>query len=335
MKILIYVGYQSKPYNGSTVSELGLGGTEQACANLAKQLAKLGHDVQVSGQVLDEVHEGVEWNASISDQHFDVVIASSYIHYLLELEERRITFTRSYFWVHNEDYFVWWKGEAIENHQDLLNRDKLTGIICLTEWHKQDFQTRFKVTKPIHVIGNGIDPSTFTKRTKDKNSFIYSSAHERGLSRVLEMWPKIRSFWPNAKLKVFSPSYASEKRIKMEGVYYYGSVDQLTLHRHMAESQFWLYPTEYKETYCITALEMQMSGVIPICSDLAALKETVGSRGFTVNHETNHLQAYINIVANLRHMPEMVSNYSERARNWAKCQTWRMRAAEWNNLIMS
>jgi hypothetical protein len=52
MRVLIYVGYQSQPFNGSTISSLGLGGTEQACTYLANELAKLGHDVQVSGQVI-------------------------------------------------------------------------------------------------------------------------------------------------------------------------------------------------------------------------------------------------------------------------------------------
>lgn len=333
MRILIYVGYQSKPFNGSTISQLGLGGTEHACANLAKQLAKLGHTVQVGGQVLTEDYEGVKWDDNITDARFDVVIAASYIHYILELEERRITYDRSFFWVHNEDYFIWWKGKKIENHESLLNHEKLTGIVCLTEWHRQDFQRRFSVEKPIYIIGNGIDPTTFVERQRDYNSFIYSSAHERGLDRILEMWPKIKSFWPAAKLKVFSPSYSIERRVEMDGVKYYGSVDQLTLHKHMAESQFWLYPTEYKETYCITALEMQMAGVVPICSNLAALHETVADRGFVVKQETNDLQSYINIVAHLKNMRDMVSNYSERARNWAKCQTWRMRATEWNNLI--
>lgn len=335
MKVLIYVGYQKQPFNSSTISTLGLGGTEHACTNLAKQLAKLGHSVQVGGQVTNEIKSGVIWNEDVRNQYFDVVIAASYIHYMLELEERKITYDRSFFWMHNEEFFPWWKGKMIDHPENQLKRKELTSVICLTEWHKNDFIQRYNYDGRIYVVGNGIDTSTFPKSLKSKNNFIYSSAHERGLERVLEMWPKIISFWPEAILKVFSPSYAQQYHGKIKGVEFYGSVDQETLHKHMTESQFWLYPTLYKETYCITALEMQMAGVIPICSDLAALKETVGSRGFLVSHETDSLVPYINIVANLKHSPDLLKTYSEKAHTWAKCQTWRMRALEWHKLITS
>jgi glycosyltransferase involved in cell wall biosynthesis len=333
MRILIYVGYQKQPFNSSTISEMGLGGTEHACTNLAKELAKLGHSVQVGGHVLNEIKDGIIWNDNLRNQHFDIVIAASYIHYMLELEDRGVTYDKSFFWMHNEQFFPWWKGQQIENVDQQLDRKELSAVICLTEWHKQDFIKRYNFKGTVHIIGNGIDPRTFIKREKNKNTFIYSSAHERGLERVLEMWPKIKSFWPTAELRVFSPSYSDQIYGKVNGVKFFGSVDQLTLHKHMAESQYWLYPTQYKETYCITALEMQMAGVIPICSDLAALKETVDSRGFTVNHETTSLQPYINIVANLKNSQDLVKTYSDKAHNWAKCQTWRMRALEWHKLI--
>jgi glycosyltransferase involved in cell wall biosynthesis len=338
MRVLIYVGYQSRPFNGSTISALGLGGTEQACTYLANELAKLGHHVQVSGQVIKETYKNVVWNDEISNTHFDVVIAASYIHYIPELAERNITYDKSYFWVHNEDFFPWWKGEALPENGTLFLADaRLTGIICLTEWHAKQFKETYNIIKPIHIIGNGIDPSTFTSAKKNYNHFIYSSAAERGLINLLNCWPVIRKFWPNAILKVFSPAYASSKdivrRYGKAGVQFHGTVDQITLHKHMEESQFWLHPTDYKETYCITALEMQMCGVVPITSNLAALNETVGERGFLVSHETNGLVPYINIVSNLMHSKELVKTYSDKGRAWAKCQTWRMRALEWNKLI--
>lgn len=339
MRILIYVGYQSQPFNGSTISSLGLGGTEQACAYLAKELVKLGHFVQVSGQVINETHDGVEWISDISNSYFDIVIAASYIHYISELAERNITYNKSFFWVHNEDFFPWWKGESLpENGIPFLSDSRLTGIVCLTEWHANQFKETYSVTKPIHIIGNGIDASTFPKAKKNYNQFIYSSAPDRGLITLLRCWPIIRKFWPNAVLKVFSPGYMSAKdiirRYGKAGVQFYGTVDQSTLHKYMEESQFWLHPTEYKETYCITALEMQMCGVVPITSDLAALNETVGDRGFLVSHETKNLIPYINIVSNLMHSKELVKRYSDKGRSWAKCQTWRMRALEWNKLII-
>ena len=44
----------------------------------------------------------------------------------------------------------------------------------------------------------------------------------------------------------------------------------------LSNSEYWYYPTEYEETFCITALEMLGHNVKPITSGLAALKETCG-----------------------------------------------------------
>jgi hypothetical protein len=56
-------------------------------------------------------------------------------------------------------------------------------------------------------------------------------------------------------------------------------------------------------------------------------------RYFVVSHETKDPTPYINIVSNLMHSKELVKTYSNKGRTWAKCQTWRMRALEWNKLI--
>jgi glycosyltransferase involved in cell wall biosynthesis len=75
------------------------------------------------------------------------------------------------------------------------------------------------------------------------------------------------------------------------------------------KSDIWFYPTDFEETYCITALEAQLSECICVCSDLAGLKDTVGDRGvlfdnsksddyilqklFTIMDDTNKKQELI------------------------------------------
>jgi len=36
-------------------------------------------------------------------------------------------------------------------------------------------------------------------------------------------------------------------------------VDQITLAKHQLTMDAWLYPTDFLETYCITAVEMQLA----------------------------------------------------------------------------
>ena len=42
------------------------------------------------------------------------------------------------------------------------------------------------------------------------------------------------------------------------------------------KSGIWAYPTHFYEISCITAMKCQAAGAIPVVTDYAALKETVG-----------------------------------------------------------
>ena len=66
---------------------------------------------------------------------------------------------------------------------------------------------------------------------------------------------------------------------KTDYVNYHGRMNQPALAKLWAKSYLWLYPTSFPETYCLSAKEAQVSGTPIICSNLAALKTTVGNYG--------------------------------------------------------
>ena len=82
--------------------------------------------------------------------------------------------------------------------------------------------------------------------------------------------------------------------LKNSGVAEHGSVDHITLAGKFAESEYWLYPCTFPETFCITALKAQMSGCIPVYFNYAALRETV-FYGYACNDLFN-IQAYSELV---------------------------------------
>ena len=95
-----------------------------------------------------------------NNQHFDVVIASNYIHYFKHLEDKNITFDKSYFWIHNLEFYPWYNGTTIHNNGlDYLNHPKLTNIIAVSEWQKEKLVEKYNL-KPekVKVIGNAINP---------------------------------------------------------------------------------------------------------------------------------------------------------------------------------
>ena len=342
MNVLIYVGYQAIPFNPSTLETVGLGGTEIACIKLSKELKRFGHNVIVSGGVLPGTFNGIEWlpTNECHEKYFDkfnIIIAASYIHATLEF--KNYLRDKFIFWAHNTDFHSWWRGNEIKEPIRLLNGEHVDRVVCLTEWHKNQWHSTWG-TKDIEVIGNGIDTSTFIGRPpKVKNSFIWSSAPERGLLELLKNWKYILHTKPDATLNIFSPSYSIDQLdnsseikelLNQTGIAVRGNVSQVELHTAMLKSEYWMYITDYEETYCITALEMQYARVLPIVTNIAALKETVYSGIKLDLDETNWPESIqlLNILGN-----ELKSKSIESAYQWAKMQTWSNRGHKWNELL--
>ena len=338
MNVLIYTGYQKEPYNSNTLKEKGLGGTEQCCVHLAKYLKNFGWNVTVGGTVIEDTIEGIQWltNQTIHKtmfNKFDVIIGVSYIHFLKEFEKYNC---KKIFWVHNTDYFPWWKGKEIHNHVELLNSPDLDKIVCLTEWHRMLWMHKYNLKfNQIEVIGNGINAESFNKKIKKKKGkIIWSSAPERGLPELLENWPKIKENISNAELHVFTPSYSINqfKNIvkDLEGVIFRGNVSPSKLHEEMLSSEYWFYLTDYKETYCITAIEMQLSRVFTITTPKAALKETIKS-GIVVKADKNRWENSLKFLK--QHNTESFNKKLNIAEKKCKETTWLIRSLQWKNLI--
>jgi len=98
------------------------------------------------------------------------------------------------------------------------------------------------------------------------------------------------------------------------------------------KSEYWLHPTDYEETYCITALEMQYAKVIPITTKVAALNEVIASKTLLIDaNETNG--RFIDIIKDLKRSPALRNVYREKAHQWAKQQSWNVRILEWVKLL--
>lgn len=340
MNILIYTGYQPEPYNANTLKHKGLGGTEQCCIFLSKYFKNFGWNVVVGGKVIEDTIDGIQWvtNQTIHKtmfNKFDVIIGVSYIHFLKEFKMYNC---KKIFWVHNTDYHPWWKGEVMHNHEELLNSPDLDKIVCLTNWHKKLWLSKYNLSPDkIKVIGNGVQTCGFNKKIKKQlGKFIWSSAPERGLYELLNNWKHIKSLLEHAELHVFTPSYSIKEfnNIKqdLKGVHFRGNVSPDELHDEMLSAEYWLYLTDYEETYCITAIEMQLAKVFPITTNVAALGENV-INGLIVNDENNKWNV---VLSNIKNINKKIKNNIIRENiKLSKQKTWLIRSMEWRELIYS
>ena len=291
MKILIYVGYFKNKWNANSIHTTGVGGSEQCVLYLAKQLATQ-HKVYVVGDVLEDTIDGVEYksisnaNKDLKKEYMDCVIGVNYLNYFYELNQ--IKFDKSLFWLHNTEFHIWHRGTVLRNGgRYALQEKRLTRIICLTDWHKKYFANEYpEIAHKISVIGNGIDYDSFHKNIQKKSgTFIYTSHAERGLLKVLEEWDQICKQRPECVLHIATPEYGleyynkhfSEYVNQFTNIKFHGSLSREKLYKLMSECEYWYYPTDYEETFCITALEMLAHQVKPITSLKAGLKETLNN----------------------------------------------------------
>jgi len=338
MRILFYIGYQADNLDPNINTG---GGTEIALTNIAKEMTKFGYDVIISGMVKNVGKiDGVTW-MSTENVHatyynnIDVIVAASYIHFISEFKDYT---AKKIFWAHNTHPHTWWNGIELNNAEELLKQPDMT--VCLTQWHANQWSNQYGLDRSkIRVIGNGIDTSTFIGNpVKIKDKFIWSSDSSRGLISLLENWPKIKQIKDKASLDIYSPAYSLTHLESLapiinvlDDVNVIGNKTQIELHDAMLRAEYWCYITDYEETYCITALEMQYAKVIPITSSVAALGETVHS-GITcdVNNETNWNSSIISIG---KVGPEIKQKVINANHSWSKRQTWDCRSYEWKDLI--
>lgn len=262
----------------------GIGGSEEAVINLSKELHKLGWKVTVFTNTGPNsgVYNGVSWKMWTEfngKDEFDALVLwrhTGLIDY--ELKARKIMFD-----IHDVPQYGDWNDEKLK---------KVTSLMVKTQYHRSLLPE--VPDDKVNIVNNGINPKHFEHKI-ERESFrcIYSSTIDRGLDILLELWPRIRAEVPEATLHVYygfntyralnknNPERMRflakiEKKLETtEGVFYHGRVDHETLAKEMLKSDVWLYPTFFPEISCITAMKAQAAGAVPVCTNFAALKETV------------------------------------------------------------
>jgi glycosyltransferase involved in cell wall biosynthesis len=121
---------------------------------------------------------------------------------------------------------------------------------------------------------------------------IYASSYDRGLEHLLSMWGDIRKEVPDAELHIFYGwnTYLEMMKVgrrpkdyydwmcslmKQDGITEHGRIGQKKLVKEYAKSGIWAYPSHFEEISCIGAMRGQASGAVPVCTNYAALQETV------------------------------------------------------------
>lgn len=224
------------PYDGTTVYNRGLGGSESAVTFMAEELAKLGFDVSVFNECMaDECNPGVYNNVkyiplselAIQDGSFDIAISSRSVEPWVPNHMRqglvckvdpsvfdnlRANAKYKVLWLH--DTFCY--GDQLL--EDLVVQNHINQLFVLSDWHMSyvlncDHGRRrnFEVLKnKTWITRNGVKNwlPWVDISAKDPNQFVYNSSVSKGMAPLLQrIWPQIKQNIPDATLKVIGGYY--------------------------------------------------------------------------------------------------------------------------------
>lgn len=186
------------------------------------------------------------------------------------------------------------------------------------------------------------------------HKLFWGSSYDRGLDVLLDMWPKIKEAYPDATLDVcygwnlFLAAYQNnaermawkdklDKIMEDPQITHHGRVSKAELATIRQSCGIWAYPTYFTEINCITALDAQKDGLVPVVINLAALDETVGS-GIKIEGDIffpEVQEKYLSELLALMGDEKRWQEESEKAKKFAESYSWDKIANKWIEVFKS
>jgi beta-1,4-mannosyl-glycoprotein beta-1,4-N-acetylglucosaminyltransferase len=342
--ILFYTGYAHFFWNDSSLKNKNvLGGSEKAIIYLSRHLPK-EYNIYIAGDQNEETIDNIKYiphdklQILLDNTKFYSIIVSRYISFFYQFTNIRC---HKLILMAHDACFVNNHITEIDHTGILSNMNRFVdNIICLTNWHKNNFHIIYPFLKnenKIITINNGINTSNFkfNYKTKIKNKFIWSSCAVRGLHTLLNLWENILNAFPDATLDIcsYDPFPKTNDDIEMkkiidkhDSISHHGKLPEEELYDLISKCEFWLYTTNFPETSCITAMEMLMSEVICLYYPIAGLNDTLGNYGIPVK-QGEEIKELLNLTT------EKKALMVEKGKEYALSCSWKNRAEEWSTML--
>lgn len=319
--------------------EKGIGGSETAAVEMSTHLSEItGRRVLIFNPRKEAASFGnVEYRP-----------AKELPEYLRDFEPAAHIGWRHSMKLSEEPMYVWCHDLGTQHMHQHGNYFK---AMALTPFHAGYIKNFFGVPNDkIMVTRNGIDPTRFAIRhEKTPGKVVYSSSPDRGLDRAIAVMDLVVKEIPTATLHVYygfdnmkkMGMHAEVERLEklMAGkdyIVFHGNLTQKELTKEIASASVWLYPTNFLETFCITALEALCSGVYPVVRRWGGLADTLA---------TAHQEGMCDLLDEEGESPEDHKAYAKAVflalteEKWKKVAvnpqdySWKSVAHEWVNFL--
>ena len=310
MYIVMHCG--GMPFNGTTIQEQSLGGSESAAYYVAREMAAQGHRVTLFTNSEDEgewdgvryIHAGkVTEQWPLGDRfHF---YAENTPHDVLIIQRHPQAFRFNW----QAKIKLWWLHDlAIVRLRDTVQAQlwNIDGILTVSEFHRNQVCETWGINPEIvHAFQNGVDLGLFdgeigyTLPDGDTTRLLYSSRPERGLEHLVApngIMERLEDIDPKYHLYVCNYdnttpqmadyySYLYERCEQLPNVTVLGHLTKRELADVMRQCDAMVYPTpgpqqpDFEEVSCITAMECMAAGLPFISTTAGALPETCSGSG--------------------------------------------------------
>lgn len=374
-KVVFFGGPAPETWVPNQIRAVGLGGSETALVQVASRLAMRGFEVKVYAEVPEpSLMAGVlflplSWFDPTEEA--DAIIVSR----TPPVFDEPLRAPVRALWCHDMAYVTMTPERA----------ERMTHVAVLSDWQAREWKRVYPYLDAgkLTVLRNGVGelagdeigeiPATVPGFYDRDPVVVYSSAPDRGLRLLLELWPRIRELVPEARLEVLygwetfdvyarqMPELADFKAELLAkvaelggedaGIVFRGRVGQDELAATFQRARVLGYPAVFRETSCITAMEARANGLPVVTSRLAALAETVGSHGIMLDLDgdpdeigpnvdwrplaaSGYGDRFVSEVARLLTDPVAWARWSSQGRRGARRLAWEAQMAGWERLVL-
>lgn len=357
MRLQIAMVIPGMVFNGHTLREKSLGGSETAALCMARELAALGNEVFVFCNCdKPGAYDGVMYNS------LQAIAQFKSIPHDVTIVQRAPELLRNMY--NSKMQIIWCHDLALSRNKEnfcgvLWNLDK---VFVLSEFQSQQYKQVYGLNDDIlYVTRNGIDLDLFPDHFGRRNlkQLVYAARPERGLDNLLNyILPEVLKRDPEYRLVIagydnqpdsaFGPFYqqcADVANRYGDRVVYIGHLAKPQLYRLYGGSGVYVYPTpsqqleNFDEISCISAMEAQASGLPFITSNRGALPETLAeSASVLIDGDPwskPYISAFVDAIFDVTSCANTHAQMSDAGRLMASGLGWDKVAAEWQDYILS
>jgi len=313
-------------WNPYTIRNAGLGGNYVAVWNLAKSLAKRGHEVTIYSHIHDE---DIYVNVAVKDiRRLQIDKLQPDIFISCESGIPREITGKKINWIHR-------------NVGDKIDIQDFDSHVFASDFHKEYLESEGE------VIPNGVDIELFRPNKNKLEYDVTFVGHPiKGMQYIPEVVSKVRETIPTINTHIYgnaeiwgwnNDDFIPLQKILIENrLKYHGRMGQGNLARYMSQSKVFLYPSTFQEPFGLAVLEGMACGCIPVVSEVGNVPELIKDCGFVIKGIPTDFgwttQAAEKVVELLTDK-DMFREYSQKCVARAKAYNWDIVAELWENIF--